>query len=229
MQFFLQSRTGFFVLVGLTAIPYQSAPAQESQSKDAQVRELKGIPPRATPADYQAQAQAGTVTVAAEFKGHSVPTPEAVLSSEDFVVVEVGLYGPPEARLKLSHDDFSLRVNGKKAPLPALPYAGVFRSLKDPEWIPPGGGESKSSKTSIGGGGKGAGDGSSLPVVVHVPIELERAMQQHVRKASLPEGERVLPEAGLIFFEYRGKASGIHSIELMYTGPLGKATLNLQP
>jgi hypothetical protein len=32
-----------------------------------------------------------------------------------------------------------------------------------------------------------------------------------------------------LYFRYGGKASGIHSIELMYAGPSGKATLELQP
>src|ERR1039457_6139497 len=51
------------------------APGQNTQSKDPQASEAKGIPPRAAPADYQAQAPAGTVTVGAEFIGHSIPTP----------------------------------------------------------------------------------------------------------------------------------------------------------
>jgi hypothetical protein len=68
------------------------------------------------------------------------------------------------------------------------------------------------------------------PPVVHIPIELQRSMQMKVRKAALPEGDRALPQAGLIFFfQYRGKAQGIHSIELIYAGPAGNATLTLQP
>jgi hypothetical protein len=54
-------------------------------------------------------------------------------------------------------------------------------------------------------------------------------MAQHVQKASLPEGDRILPQAGLIFFQYRGKTQSIRSIELIYSGPAGKATLALQP
>ena len=99
--------------------------------------EAKGMPPRATPADYQAQAQAGTVTVAAEFAGHSVPTMQGPLTTEDFVVVEMGLFGAPDARMKISADDFSLRINGKKAALPSLPYGMVLSSVKDPEWRRP--------------------------------------------------------------------------------------------
>ena len=36
-----------------------------SQGLDAQTKEIRGLPPRATAADYQANAAAGTVTIAA--------------------------------------------------------------------------------------------------------------------------------------------------------------------
>jgi hypothetical protein len=45
----------------------------------------------------------------------------------------------------------------------------------------------------------------------------------------LLEGDRALPQAGLLFFQYRGNAKSIHSVELTYTGLAGKATLALQP
>jgi hypothetical protein len=226
MPISLQSRAG--VVAVLTAAVCHSAFGQDAQTKEAQARDTRGVPPRATPADYQAQAQAGAVTIAAEFTGHSISTPQAIFTTEDYVVFEVGLFGPPEARLKLSHDDFALRINGKKTPSPAQPYALVSKSAKDPEWETPAPAESK-SKTSIGGSGKAQGDAGSPPAPVHIPIELRRAMEQRVQKASLPEGERVLPEAGLIYFEHGGKTAGIRSIELIYTGPAGKATLTFHP
>jgi hypothetical protein len=54
-------------------------------------------------------------------------------------------------------------------------------------------------------------------------------MEVRVEKAALPEGDRALPEAGLIFFQYRGKENGINSVELIYTGPAGKAIVPLHP
>jgi hypothetical protein len=33
----------------------------------------------------------------------------------------------------------------------------------------------------------------------------------------------------VIFFQYKGKAQSIHSIELIYAGSAGTATLTLQP
>jgi len=196
---------------------------QDTSSKDAPVNEMKGLPPRAAPTDYQAHAQAGTVTIAAEFTGHSVVTMQGTFSSEDYIVVETALFGPPEARTKIAIEDFSLRLNEKKT-LSSQPYGLVFHSLKDPEWEPPVSAESK-SKTSIGTGGKG----DPPPAPVHMPIELQRAMQQKVQKSALPEGDRALPQAGLLFFEYRGKPERLHSLELIYAGPAGKAALTLQP
>jgi len=219
------------------------AHGQTAESKDAQGLEAKGdakgdakaeaqrMPPRATPGDYQAQAQAGTVTIAAEFMGHAVPRPEGPLATEDYVVVETGLFGPPGGRIKLSAADFSLHItgkSGKQTVLPSKSYVLVLHSLKDPEWAPPEQAEEKKkSSTSFGTGGQ-SGDGGT-PAPVHVPIELQRAMAQYAQRSSLPEGDRALPEAGLMFFEYRGKTQNIHSLELVYDGPAGKATLKLQP
>jgi hypothetical protein len=201
------------------------APSQDTAAKDAAASESKGLPPRATPADYQAHTQAGTLMLAAEFVGHSVPTPEATYSTEDFVVVDTGLFGPPDARAKLSIGDFSLRINGKKIASPSQPYGLSFSSLKDPQWEPPS--KPKSEKPTLDAGG-GQPDDSFKPTV-RMPIELKRTMQQRVQRASMPEGDRTLPLAGLLFFEYRGKPESIRSLELIYNGPAGKATLALQP
>ncbi|HWE53601.1 MAG TPA: hypothetical protein VG273_27675, partial [Bryobacteraceae bacterium] len=128
--------------------------------------------------------------------------------------------------LTLSFQDFSLRINGKKSALPAQQFGLVFKAIKDPSWNPPvpAGGK---SKTGISAGGDGQ-DQSGPPPVVHVPIEVERAMEQKVQKAALAGGDRQLPQAGLIFFEHSGKESGIHSVELLYNGPAGKAVIPLQ-
>src|SRR6185369_12826673 len=99
-------RTGLMLGLPLGALcvfaPAQEPPAADAAAKDASPNESRGMPPRATPADYQAHTQVGTLTLAAEFVRHSVPTPEATYSTEDFVIVETGLFGPPEARLKLA-------------------------------------------------------------------------------------------------------------------------------
>jgi len=54
-------------------------------------------------------------------------------------------------------------------------------------------------------------------------------MQVKVQKAALPEGDRALPVAGLLFFLYHGRNEQLKSVELIYSGPAGKATVTLQP
>ncbi|MCC7173837.1 MAG: hypothetical protein IT159_01475 [Bryobacterales bacterium] len=215
---------GFIALMAgvVLCVPGRGAQGDASQA------DIKGLPARAAPAEYQSQTQAGAVTIAAEFKGHMVPTMQGNLTTEEYVVVEVGLFGPPEARLYLSSGDFSLRINGRKVTLPGRPYGMVFESLKDPEYEPPGGAASKSKGGLRTGGGDRSEDGSPPPVA-KIPVPVQRAMAQRVQRAALPEGDRPLPQAGLLFFQYRGKAQGIRAVELIYEGPAGAATLKLQP
>jgi hypothetical protein len=192
---------------------------------------MKGIPPRANPGEYLSHAQVGLIVIAAEFDQHSVPMPESLLSTEDFVSVEVALFGPAGAHAVISSSDFSLRINGKKAALPAEQFAAVFRNLRDPAYNPPELEAAKENKSSglNAGGGNTQSDLGATPPPVHIPPEMERAMQLQVQNAALPEGDRALPVAGLIFFRYGGAAKGIHSVELVYAGPAGKAIIPMRP
>jgi len=103
----------------------------------------------------------------------------------------------------------------------------VFRSLKDPVWEDKVAVEAKAAKssTTIGKGGVE----SDPPAPAKMPLEMQRAMQQRVQKVALPEGDRALPQAGLLFFPYHGKVDAIQSMELVYTGPAGTARVTLQP
>ncbi len=193
------------------------------------VKEVQGLPARATPADYQTAAKAGNFTIAAEFTGHGIPNAQEALNSEDHVGVEVAFFGPADGRLTITASDFSLRINGKKEPLPSQPWALVAKNIKDPEWVPPESSSEQKSKGGIsgsGGGGRQPGDPPAPPP--KVPIELLRNWQQRLKKAALAEGDRALPQAGLLFFQYRGKTENIRSLELIYSGPAGKASLTLQ-
>jgi hypothetical protein len=185
--------------------------------------------PRMTPRgganDYQAHARVGAVSMGAEFMRHAVPTPQGEFSTEDYVVVEIGMFGAPGERARLSIEDFSLRVNGKKA-VPSLPPGVVMANLKDPSWEPPEAAKPKTAAVSTGGSGS---SGDPAPPPPKMPMPLVHAMQIRVEKASLPEGDRALPEAGLLFFAYNGKTEKIKSVELIYSGSAGKVTLTLQP
>lgn len=188
--------------------------------------EIQGLPVRSAAADYQNQAQLSKITLAADFVGHAVPTMQGPLSTEDYVVVEVAFLGTPDTKVKLSFEDFSVRINGKKSAIPSQQYGLVMKSLSDPEWIPPVVEESKSKGGISTGGGGGGGDPKPSPP--KMPFPLRRAMEQRAQKSALPEGDRALPIAGLLFFPYRGKDQSIQLVELMYAGAAGKATLTFR-
>ena len=184
----------------------------------AQTGDAKGGA-RATPADYQTQTKVGNLTLAADFSSHSVTTPDAVYSTEDYVVVDAGFFGPAGSHLLLTWKDFSLRINGKKTAAPAENVIVVYKNLKDPEWEESVAVEAKASasKTSIGSGGNNSGpDASAPPPKPKMPIALERRMEQRADKAALPEGDQPLPAGGLLFFSYHGRTKDIHSIVLIY-------------
>lgn len=204
----MHSRRTVLIAAVLTAVVCQYAFGQDAKTAAAPgsaprtLEPSKGVPPRATPNDYLAHAQSGKYTLAAEFDGHSIPDPQSILTNENYVVVEVGFFGPPDARLALSYTDFSLKINGKKAPYPAQGFELVFKDLKDPGYDGPGSDASNkananSSKTTVNtGGGNNNGkdpDPNYLPAIVHIPIAITRGWEQTVRRDSLPEGERPFP------------------------------------
>jgi hypothetical protein len=209
--------------------PNQPPPGQSPPGKDVPI-EIKGMPPRPTPADYPDQAEAGKVTIAAEFQGHSVPTLQGNLTTEDYVAVETAFFGPPGTRVKLSFEDFALRINGKKT-LPGQPYGVVLGNVKDPEWVPPEPEKATAKHANLTLGDEKEedpkGEAKMPPFPPKIPIEVQRAMHQRVQKAALPEGDRALPVAGLVFFSYSGRVEKIRTIELIYTGAAGKAILTL--
>lgn len=221
------------LVAALTVIP--SATGQNdaaSMSANGQTRPpertTKGMPPRSNANEYLAHVQLGKVSIGAEFDEHSIPTPEVLLTTEDYVAVEIAFFGAAGQRLTISDSNFSLRINGKKAVLPPEQYAAIFRNVRDPSYAPPELEQAKKEKTNgINAGGGGQND-AYVPIV-HIPPEMERAMDLHVTNAALPDGDRALPVAGLLFFHYTGQAKGIKTVELLYNGPAGKATIALNP
>jgi hypothetical protein len=205
-------------------VPGQDA----SATKDIPTTEAKPIAPRAAATDYPSQGKAGEVTIAAEFVGHAVPTPDLMLNDEDYVVVEVAFFGAAGSHIPISFENFSLRVNGKKNPYPSQSFVVLGKSLKDPEWQPPDAPASKKSSSSLNTGG-GGGQTDSTPPIIHVPVPLQRSWELRAERASLPGGDRPLPQAGLLFFPYRSRTQSIHSLELIYEGAAGKTTLKMHP
>lgn len=201
----------------------------------------QGTPPKTGPADYPAHIQLDSVTLAAEYLVHTLPAARGTLVANDYLVVETAFFGPSFSRLKMSPDQFTLRINGRGTPLSSEPPGLVAQSIKFPGVRPHL--ETAGSATGANGGtvsvgpsppqSRFPGDGNDRAPANQAPtvteVDHENAVEIRVQNASLPEGENSLPRSGLLYFFYRGKTKNIHSLELFYDGPMGKTTLKLLP
>lgn len=200
----------------------------------------QGTPPKTKASDYPVATQIGTVTLAAEYLVHSLPTPKGTLIANDYLIVEAAFFGPSFSRLKMSPDNFSLRINGKGQPLTTEPAGMVSGSIKFPSGHPH---LETSGTVGVGDGtvtvgprappSRFPGDGNDRTPVGQPPsiktVEEESSIDFRVQNAALPEGEHSLPRSGLLYFFYRGKIKNIRSLELFYEGSMGQATLKLLP
>jgi hypothetical protein len=195
-----------------------------------QTAEVNGLAVRPSAAEYQTAVKIGAYTLAVDFDAHAVPTSDGVFSNEEYITFEVAMFGPAGAHIPLRYEDFSIRINAKKQPEPSTPFTFIFKTLKSPEWeatlayVP----KESGNGVNTGGGGRGAND-PTPPPKPKMPIDVERRMELRVQKAAVPEGDRPLPATGLIFFQYSGKTKNIRSMDLIYNGAAGKATIPMQP
>jgi len=200
----------------------------------------QGTTTKTKAADYPVQVQMGTVTLAAEYLVHSLPTSKGTLIAADYLVVEVAFFGPSFSRLKMSPDNFTLRINGKGEGLSTEPPGMVAQSIKFPSAHPH---LETAGSVGVGDGTVSVGprppptqfpgDGNDRQPTGQPPsvrtVEEDSNIDHRVQNATLPEGENTLPRSGLVYFYFRGKVKNIHALELLYNGTMGKATLKLLP
>jgi hypothetical protein len=193
---------------------------------------------RPSAADYPAHGDLEHgVKLGAEYLVHSVPTPGGTLVTNDYLAIDVGIFGPKNT-LTVRISQFTLRINGKTSISTQSPGM-VAGSIKYPEW---------SGRPTLTGN-VGDIEISSRPSVEHFPgdptargprsrptapepesppgTQKTRPMpvDDQIQQSALPEGELLPPARGLLFFPYRGKTKAIKSLELLYDGPAGKASL----
>jgi hypothetical protein len=200
----------------------------------------QGTEPKTAPSDYPVHVQMEAVTMAAEYLVHSLPTTKGTLVANDYLVVEAAFFGPLYSRLKMSPDNFLLRINGRGEPLTTDAPGMVAQSIKFPGMRPH---LETTGSVSAGDGtvtvgprppaSRFPGDGNDRTAPGQGPtvteVNQENSVEYRVQAASLPEGEHSLPRSGLLYFFYRGKTKNIRSVELFYNGPMGKASLKLLP
>jgi len=157
---------------------------------------------------------AGNVGVGAEFMVHSFSGGGQTFIAKDYLVVEVALFPAKGDLLIVNPDQFRLRLNHKQVLAPEGAQfvgssldSGFMGSQNGPQFP----GDPASREQRIGP------DGQPLPSPDRLAVQI-----------ALPETQTRKPVSGFLYFPHRGKIGKIHSLELGYAGPAGKATLALE-
>jgi len=204
----------------------------------------QGTPPKPKPQDYPASAALGNLTLAADNMIHSVPTPRGMYLVDDYLVIDTAVYGPLSPKVSFSAGQFQLRINGSKHPLVSTPSNFAAAAIQNPGWSDrpnlTAGAGNENGEVTVGRPQQNPrfpGDPTNRPlppspVPSTAPVQVEKAARVSVydlvEQASFPEGERVPPFSGVLFFPYSGKIKSIKTLELLYEGPLGSAVVRLQ-
>ncbi len=185
MRYFLPLRTSAGLGAALTMVLCHFALGQEAS---------RGLPPRATPADYQAHIRQATSRSRRSSRDTPSP-PRKRVSRRKITSWSKWVCSARRGAPQLDSGDFSLRLNGKRRPSRPSHMAWSSSLSKIPPTLPPDAVEFEEveggSIPASGGGGQN--DTTNLPPIIHIPIGVERAMEQKVQKASLPEGDRRFP------------------------------------
>jgi hypothetical protein len=208
----------------------------------------QGTATRLTPGAYQTQATTGDVTFGANFMVRTVFDDAGSAVMRNYLVVDVAVFSKaPTVNLSLSY--FSLRVNGRTPILAQQPFL-VAASMDPSRPAAPGAQPGLTVGAGVGnagviiGGQPGGLPGQPLPDPNNPnpqtrrppetpnPYVVERpappSPRELVQNSALPSGDVAPPVSGNVFFAYQDKPEEIRSLELLYDGPAGKATLKLR-
>lgn len=197
--------------------------------------------------DWPSHATTPKAAIGAEYMVRSVMHPDGNVIVRDYLIVEIAIYPAAREEFLLSHQHFTLRINGKKnAIFPQTPGM-VAASLKYDDW------EMRPNVIASGGSGNTGvilgrpqqterfpGDPSGrnrLPKPPTAPEPEDRAGLDKTPKtkpdeivvaASLEEGAIAKPRRGYLYFAQKGKAESFKKVELLYSGPAGEAVISLK-
>ena len=209
----------------------------------------QGIEPRDEAAAYPVHVELKGISVGAEFLVHSVSGRGKTFAVDGYLVVEVAIFPAHGKEILVNAGNFSLRLNGKKKNvlMPQTPGM-VAASLKYPDWQDRPRVEAGAGVGDIGVLVGGPADRERfpgdprpgqrrLPAPPRAPVPEDPSGSEKpepvradelVLEAALPEGERKSAAAGYLYFAYRGKTKSVRSVDLLYSGPEGPATLRLR-
>jgi hypothetical protein len=193
--------------------------------------------------DYTINGTAGTLSVGAEYLAHSLSGSGATFVSDDYLVVEVGIYPPRSGSYSVQAGNFTLRINGKTTLLAQAP-GKVAASFKYDSW---GQRPAFVGTAGVGGGevivgrprqqARFPGDSrdpysrpATLPRVPTAAANVEKKAvlpEQVAVDCALEEGPATAARRGYLYFPWKGKLKALRTVELLYVSADGALTLKL--
>jgi hypothetical protein len=190
----------------------------------------QGTDPRAKAEDYEAHAKLKQAEIGAEYLVSSFSGLGQMFQAPEHLVVEVALFPFRRAAVVSSAAAFELRVDGRVL-RPVSPQM-VAATMQRAEWR-----QQRGLQTTAGMGNDSVilgapprqtppyGGTSRTPAPPRAPEPENRGglpppekipADELVIESALPEGEFRGPVSGFLYFPFRGKASKIRSVELVF-------------
>jgi len=198
--------------------------------------------------DWPVHASLEKVELGAEYMVHAVTHGEEYAVVRDYLVVEVALYPVKPNRIEVSHQHFTLRINGKKSAIFPQSPGMVAAGMKYDDWERRPGVEASAGVDNTGiilgrprnterfPGDPRPGQ-QRLPKPPTAPQPEDRSGVEKAPKKSpdelvtyvaLEEGFTPKPVRGYLYYAFKGKPSSVKSVELVYRGPDGESVLKLK-
>lgn len=161
--------------------------------------------------------------VTGEFWGRTVPLKNdqgeaKAVASEHHLIVEVTVKAVKGKPVKITHQQFRLRLNGAKLPIapdtPGMAAAPIYF----PEWNVRRGVEAQAGPVIIGRPAPQArfpGDPNARGNPGHQ--DMASSLSDAMLKAALAEGELFTERTGLLYFPWSGRVAKLKSVELIWS------------
>lgn len=193
----------------------------------------QGTEPKAKADDYETSDTAGRVTIGAEYMVHSFSGSGKTFLAPDYLIVEAALFPKKGEPVTAAQGDFALRVDGKT--LRTVSVQQVVQSLDRRGWNNERGVQATAGDGNTGvvlGGPTGqrppyGQPGGQTPPRPRAPAPDYRGnvprgedvkASELARQTAFPEGNYAGAVSGYLYFYFRGNASKIHTVELLYNG-----------
>jgi hypothetical protein len=201
-----------------------------------------GTEPKASAAGYAKHVKLESLEIGAEYLARLIPDGHF---AGNYVVVEVALFPDRRKEIDVALSFFRLRVNGREYPQLAQAPQAVAAALKNPESE---GFRGPQASVGVGQGSvilggparteRFPGDPQARRQPRPEPRDPDKPAPDPTKEPmkdyeaaivfALDEGKTTMARSGLVYFHWNENLKKIKSLELLYEGPAGKASLAIR-